>query len=390
MRRTLYAYAWDIAESGAAAFAEEARRLGMTGSAVAVSYHAGKFLRPKSFGRRVYYPEDGVVYFDPDLSLYGRLKPVPVSDLSARKATADLAATGLPVEGWTVLLHNSRLGIENPDLIARNAFGDGLRFSLCPANEAVADYAVALSVDAARQPVTGLVLETPGWLPQVHGDHHEFQMVRHQPWLDGMMSLCFCDRCISRATAAGIGAQNLRVWVMENLHTFLNSPADPAEDMAGAWWLAEMVGNPDLSAFIRWRCSIVTDLVTRIRASIPKDKSLSVIPSVSRPTAGAWGEGSNLVALAQAADTLSICAYEPTAGRVIADAVDTLRRLAGEKRWLRVILRPGHPDLPIGETAAALRGLLDLGLDDIGFYNHGHMRRADLDALGALLTGDRA
>jgi hypothetical protein len=389
MRRTLYAYAWDIAESGAAAFAEEARRLGMTGAAVAVSYHAGKFLRPHGARGKVYYPEDGTVYFDPDLSSYGRLKPIPVSDLPTRKAVSDLAATGLPVEGWTVLLHNSRLGIENPDLIARNAFGDGLRFSLCPANEAVAEYAVALSADAARQPVKGLVLETPGWLPQVHGDHHEFQMVRHQPWLDGMMSLCFCDTCVTRATSAGIDAKGLKRWVAESVDGFLNGPADPAEDMAGAWWLAEMATNPDLGAFIRWRCSVVTDLVSRIHAALPSNKSLSIIPSVSRPTAGAWGEGSDLAALSQAADSLSICAYEPNAARVIADAVDTIRRIGGMDR-LRVILRPGHPDLPIGETAAALRGLADLGLDDIGFYNHGHMRRADLDALGALLTGDRA
>ncbi|MFD2261868.1 hypothetical protein ACFSM5_03145 [Lacibacterium aquatile] len=389
MRRTLFAYAWDIAESGAQAFADEARRLGMTDAAVAVSYHAGKFLRPKGTSGKVFYPEDGTVYFEPDLASYGRLKPVPVSDLPTRRAVSDLAATGLPVEGWTVLLHNSRLGIENPDLIARNAFGDGLRFSLCPANDAVAEYAVALSADAARQPVTGLTLETPGWLPQVHGDHHEFQQVRNQPWLDGMLSLCFCDTCVTKASDTGIDAKALKRWVATSVDNFLNGPADPDPGMAGAWWMAELATRPELASFIRWRCFTVSTLVKRIRAVMPADKSLSVIPSVARPTAGAWAEGSDLAALSKGADSLSICAYEPTAGRVIADAVDTIARIGGTER-LRVILRPGHPDLSIGETAAALKGLQALGLDDIGFYNHGHLRRADLDALGALLTGETA
>lgn len=60
--RSLYCYPWDVAET--ALHVQRLQQLGMNGATRAVSYHAGKFLRPHaSAAPRVIFPEDGVVYF---------------------------------------------------------------------------------------------------------------------------------------------------------------------------------------------------------------------------------------------------------------------------------------------------------------------------------------
>lgn len=384
-QRVLFAYPWDVAEAGAGAFAAAARNLGMNGAAVAASYHAGKFLRPKADSGLVWFPEDGAVYFDTTDKLFGDLKPLPASRPQHRRFWADLADSGLAVEGWTVLLHNSRLGMQRPDLCAHNAYGDTYVFSLCPAQPAVADYAVALSRAVSALPLSGLLLETPGWLPQAHGYHHEFAQVRGNQWLDGLLSLCFCPACQAGGAAVGIDMPRLQANVRQRVSAYLNDPAEASPEMAAGWWQADLLSLTGLAELIRWRCSVVTALVARIRAAVRADCRLSVIPSVARPTAGAWLEGSDLAGLAQAADAVAICAYEPTAARVLADAADSLRRIGGDPARLRVILRPGHPDLSPGELAAALDGLRGLGLEDLGFYNHGHLRQADLAALARCL-----
>ncbi len=44
--RAIYAYAWDIAETGVRSAVDEFRGLGLNTVTIAGSYHAGKFLRP--------------------------------------------------------------------------------------------------------------------------------------------------------------------------------------------------------------------------------------------------------------------------------------------------------------------------------------------------------
>jgi hypothetical protein len=112
---------------------------------------------------------------------------------------------------------------------------------------------------------------------------------------------------------------------------------------------------------------------------VRKDASVAVIPSVARPTAGAWYEGSDLAALAEAAGLIEACFYEPGAARVKADLFDVERRLRGKGR-LRGILRPAFPDLDTkGEFIATMRALGEGGVSEVAFYNWGHLREANLN-----------
>ncbi len=384
--RALYAYPWDVAGRGARGFTDQALALGMNSVTIAASYHAGKFLRPHARnGARVVFPEDGVTYFNPS-SQYGEVRARPHSDPAMRRVIDDLLADGrLRVNAWTVLLHNSRLGELHPAYTARNAFGDGYVYSLCPMQPKVFEYAVLLACDAAAQGVHNVILETPGWLPYAHGYHHEFSQVRSNAWLDAMLGLCFCDACMARANALGIDAEALRASVAERIDGYLSGPTDANVQQAQAW-LAASAAVPAFAAYTRMRQHRVSELVAAIRAAMPAHVGLGVIPTVQRPTSSCWLEGSDLAALAGACDFLEVPFYEPNAAQVHADAQATIKAMQG-KGALRAILRPGPPDLADGaELAPALEGLNALGINDISFYNYGLLRSARLDALGAALA----
>ena len=99
--------------------------------------------------------------------------------------------------------------------------------------------------------------------------------------------------------------------------------------MAEAFWLSDVATDGALSTFLTWRCDVVTSLVREIRSAVRADATVAIIPSVARPTGGAWYEGSNLRALAEATGIIEACFYEPGAERVRADVHDVRRRLQG-------------------------------------------------------------
>jgi hypothetical protein len=385
--RAIYSYAWDIAEVGVAAFADEIRALGLNTVTLAGAYHAGKFLRPHGRGGKVYFPEDGTVYFRADPKRYGRIRPVANSICEKHDMFRELADTGLAVNAWMVLLHNTRLGESYPDITVENAFGDRYVYSLCPSAPDAREYAVALCKDVTENaPVFGLSVESPGFAPYQHGFHHEFALMKQNRWFDNLLGLCFCPHCLKGAKAAGIDVGGLRAQIRNDVESWLAEPFDIPDDMAEAFWAADTRCRGALNAFLIWRCDVVTSLVSEIKGAIRKDAAFAIIPSVARPTAGCWYEGTDLAALAKTAGIIEACFYEPSAERVRVDAWDVKRRVDGRAR-LRGILRPAHPDLKSrGEVVAAVEALRDTGITDVAFYNYGHVRKASLGWIGDALA----
>lgn len=376
--RAIYAYAWDVAEAGAAPFVAETKALGLDTVTFAGSYHAGKFIRPKGKRGKVYFPEDGTACFHVDQARYGKIKPVENSLLRDGDVLKELCASDIAVNAWMVLLHNTRLGTEHPASTVENAFGDRYVYSLCPSAPEVRDYAVALCKDVTeRYPVIGVSLETPGFLPYQHGFHHEFALLKQNRWLDAQMGLCFCENCMRGAESKGIDAADLKRKVARDIGSYFDSDLDLPDDMAEAFWLAD-AQHGELSSYLRFRGETVTSLVSEIRAAVRHDADVAIIPSVARPTAGAWYEGTDLAALARTAGFVEACFYEPSAQRIRADIFDVKRRIAGEGK-LRGILRPAWPDLQSkAELVAAATALRDAGIADVAFYNYGHLRRGNL------------
>jgi hypothetical protein len=146
--KAIYAYAWDLAEVGVASAAARFRALGLDTVTIAGSYHAGKFLRPHGRTGKVYFPEDGTVYFRPTERLYGAIKPAASRIARERDVLRELCDAGaISVNVWLVLLHNTKLGEANPESCVMNAFGDRYVYNLCPAAPEARAYALGLCQD---------------------------------------------------------------------------------------------------------------------------------------------------------------------------------------------------------------------------------------------------
>jgi hypothetical protein len=382
--KAIYTYAWDLAEEGVGKASDQFLKLGLDTVTMAGSYHAGKFLRPHGRSGKVYFPQDGTVYFKADPARYGAIKPVANTILKERDILRELTdGKRMAVNIWLVLLHNTLLGSAHPESSVTNAFGDKYIYSLCPSAPAARAYAIGLAKDVTESyPVSGISLETPGFLPYAHGYHHEFALNAPNRWLDSQLGLCFCDHCLKGAEKAGIDAKRLKAEVARDVGDYLASDLDFPADMAEAFWHADTLDDKGLGPYLRWRESVVTSLIAEIRGSVRKDVNVAIIPSVARPTGGAWYEGSDLRGQAEAAGIIEACFYEPGAARVKADLFDIERRLRGAGR-IRGIMRPAHPDFPgEGEFLSAVEALASGGVKELAFYNWGHLRQANVDRIG--------
>ena len=378
---SMFSYSWDLAENGVAKSVEEFKSLGINTVTLASSYHAGKFLRPKSKVKKVYFPEDGTVYFKSDASKYGEIKPISNSIYGDGQILRELTETkGLSVSAWLVLLHNTQLGTKHQDSAVQNAFGDPYVYALCPSAPEARAYAVGLAKDVTESyEVDGISVESIGYPPYEHGFHHEMSFIKPNKWLSQNLGLCFCKYCVAGAEKAGVDAKALKARVAKNIHDYLEGDFDLQTDMAEALWLADVEGDLDLRKFLDFRSQVVTSLAKEIRQSVRKDIEVAIIPSVARPTGGAWYEGTDLKAIAETTGVIEACFYEPSTDRINADLADIKRRTNNTGK-IKGILRPAFPDLT-SEAAVvdAVAVLWEGGVKDIGFYNYGHIRSQSLN-----------
>ena len=144
-------------------------------------------------------------------------------------------------------------------------------------------------------PVRGISLEAPGFTPYAHGYHHEFALMKSNPWLENMLGLCFCEHCVAGAEQAGIDARRFKAEVAADIGAYLDSDIDyPARYGRGVLARRHRGRRRLARAISISATSVVTSLVAEIRAAVRADANVAVIPSVARPTGGAWYEGSDL------------------------------------------------------------------------------------------------
>ncbi|NHO32158.1 hypothetical protein [Acetobacter fallax] len=387
--RALYLYPWDLAEQAdPAEFGAFARDLGLNDLTIAGAYHTGKFLRPQARGARVYFPEDGVVYTRADAKAFGRIRPL-MSRLAAETDVFETyASVGLDVTAWMVLLHNTAQGVAHPEACCRNLFGDRYPYSLCPANPDVREYAIALCRDTSfRYPVKGLVIETPGWLPYQHGYHHEMALIGSTQWLDALLGLCFCESCQVSAREAGVDIEAVQRRLQGLVSGYLERPCDAPAGSGLSWLTLMLVRDDDFRSFVRWRCDVVTGLVAEIRAAMREDASLRVIPSVQADPALSWLEGSDFAAFSGVCDGLEVCLYDRDPAANISTALSVMEMAGGAEQFGGVLRPAGIDYASEGAFCGMVAALAELRPERIGFYNYGHLRRRNLEWIGAALAG---
>ena len=388
MYASVYAYPWDVQDETPAAFCASVREhLGADTVTIAASYHAAKLILPHNPRRKVYYPDDGSLYFQPDPAAWHDSPIIPHVAVMAREADPlaalcqEAGRTGLGVIAWTVCLHNTRLGERYPQYAPRNAFGDPAITYLCPSQPAARAYVRCLVGDLARRyPLQGIQLEAAHHLPFVHGFHHEMQQLPVTPALAVLLGLCFCDACLALAQDTGLDGQAVRGYVAREIGQLLEAEGGEHDPRARleAYWADRLDG--ELGRYMALRRVSVDALLREVYQAVDGRTKVflqeaSVVGSGDhKPVADlAWQSGLALPPVPGTADGLTILGYFAGLERWIAE-MDAYRALLPTGLPVEIGLRPCIPDCASAEELAAkVAYCATMGATGVSFYNYGMM-----------------
>lgn len=265
MRRAgAFVYPWDVVDDPDAP--RRLAELGVRHVALAAAYHSTRALTPRHPRHRIVTARHSAVLYPPDPERWSRraLRPSTHGWAEAGEdpygtAARALAGAGLEVHSWVVLVHNSRLGTDFPDITVRNAHGDRYPWAPCAARPEVREYAVTLAAEAAaREHTSGTELESCGWYGLAHLHGHD---KIHGVPLDGagryLMSLCFCGVCRAGYAELGADPEALRAAVVRALEPLWRAAAPasaPARGRAAEEArVRELLGAEPAEVFAAWR-----------------------------------------------------------------------------------------------------------------------------------------
>ncbi len=377
---SMWVYPWDLLDDGPEQVVTRARSMGLTDLSFTAVYHAGRVVLPHNRRRRFWFPEDGAAYFQPTVQRYGPLCPprsrlVEGQDLLG-EAIAAARQAGLGVAFWVVCLHNGALGQAHPECTTENAFGDRLFNCLCPANEHVRQYLVALLTDlAARYGPDAMDLESVAYLPWDPPFQIEIANVPLSPLAKFLLSLCFCPACLTEGRQQGVDGSTLRGWVRQT--TDLALAGLEAEVEAELWATLPQQMDGAMGAWFAMRERVVTAMYDQIGAALgATGPALRAI--LFAPPSDLWQTGVNPQALAPLVRSAIVNCYTSS-------PADALRRwqeyaAATSPSWQRLCgLRVGADWLKApAEVEAAVVGLAQAGADGYCFYNYGIMTETQL------------
>jgi hypothetical protein len=203
-----HAYPWDVL--GDPHFADRAAAA-VDAVTLAATYHSVRAATPLHPARRIVDARYAALYRPVRAAAWdGRLLRAAGPDWTDDKdpfgtAAGTLRDAGLAVHAWIVLTHNTRLGLEHPQVAVVNCFGERYPYALCPAYPAVREYAATLAGEAVRDvAVDGISLEACGQLGLVHQGHHEKTDGAWTAEQVRLLSVCCCEACRSGWQAAGL------------------------------------------------------------------------------------------------------------------------------------------------------------------------------------------
>ncbi len=228
LRLGAYLHPWNLHELKTHAGLDWLSRHGLDEVSMASAYHAGRWTTPTGGhapgADLLRSLEDGTVHFYAG-EFDGPLQPKSASFVRKREdspisqGVQQTAEAGLNCHAWTVLNHNSRLARSHPGFCVRNACGDVYDYALCPSQPAVHRYGLQLCEAVAKHPgLTSLELEAAGFMGYKHGSHHDKSSFAVDPYLDFLLSYCFCDACAHRLNGLGVDAEQLQKKVHILLH----------------------------------------------------------------------------------------------------------------------------------------------------------------------------
>lgn len=378
MYASMWSYPWDLVDCGIENALDDMQNNGLTGVSMITSYHAGRFLCVRSPKRKIYFPEDGVLYYPTDLKRFEGLRMQPKVAEFVREhpsfwnellTAAD--KRNMTVSGWTVCLHNTRLGMAYPDACVHNAFGDTVYYNQCPSNPDVRAYMCALVDDLTTHlPLHALELESMNFMGHAHEFHHEKDGIGLTGLQDFLLSLCFCDSCIKRAKADGVDILPARATVKRWLTEMCNQDTAPQTDEAfmreGYSFFRD---TPEVYTFLKWRSTVITTLMDEVHQTIGGRSKLYFLSLL--PHSRSWLFGVDLKAISGLCEGAVVCSYDSSAAQADADLKESKRDFAPGAELL-IGMRCFMPEYASAEAfAQKVKVAQQNKVNGFLFYNYG-------------------
>jgi hypothetical protein len=377
-----YAYPWDLADEGVdEASGAIARATGPGGGVLlALSYHVSTYFSPHNPLRKLYYGEEGAVYFVPDESLYAdtAMRPLVSKVVTGTDYMKDLARgigrNGLGFEAWSVYFYNHHLPQAFPDVARRDCFGQPYLAQVCPAGPDARRYAVALTRDMLRHGPAAIQLESLSYLPFRYGFRNPKILVDIAPYHEFLMGLCFCPYCVSAAHRAGVDGEGLRRDVAAYLDRELRR--DPSAEMLHADLSEPIDGAFDnrLTAFLEVRVETATSLFEQVAGTVhDAGADVTFFGSLEGRVTG----------LDKDRVRRCIDAVYTRIPGAIDEAQQQVQRLRqGLPAGVRLI-SIAAPGSCVSDTRDTLEAQAAAGVDGFAFYTYGLLRQTQIDWIGA-------
>lgn len=392
-----WVFPWDIEDEGIDGFATRLERLGVTSASPSVLYHAGRALLPRAQRQKVRllggpganFPFEGLEA--PFAGMESEFALRSGKRFWWRLAEA-LSDRGIRLQAWAMLLHGSELGRRLPLAVVRNCFGDPYSYALCPSHPQARRFAQSLVGELARSRIFGAVqLESVGYLGYRHFHHHEAEYVGHGPLEELLLSLCFCDGCMSGARNEGIPISGLRAAISRELERrwrddILSMSVDEVREA--------LANDDDLRALISFRQATVTSLVASLAAQCRDENTeLHAFSAIFPPTLeqSTWIEGTDFAAWPRFLDRLIVFGYTaggPGAAKVGEDWTRAELEYAGryfDRSQISVVLNLAPTYLQtLDDAKRRFSTISQMGFGDLSITNYGMLSETRLEWVSEL------
>ena len=359
----------------AAEVLSELKSAGFSGINLALNYHASRDFLLRQ-GPQLQYLSDGFHYYLPNKDRYPANSITPfatdheIDNSLLDSILTEAKAQDMKVSAWCVFMHNSAIGMREPEATVVNALGNRFLSELCPSNPRVKNYALGLVTDLTSRGIKSIVAESLHWHGARHGEHHERFFMELSPTTEFLFSLCFCKFCIANFNGDGEGLKNK---VAESLAPFLEDH-DPWLDQPLTQEFLSSILGPQINNYLKSREATLTGIYREVQ-KIAKTSGAEVsyvdqmpIMDQSRkdPLNYSWLIGVDHKAIRPYVDVFLPLIYRETAEKVSEIYSHYKNEASGR---VSAILRPTYPDNDSeANLISKVTALSQAGISEIDFY----------------------
>lgn len=384
----LWTYPWTLHHEGIDDASERLLDLGVEGVNVASHYHSVRSMQPR-FSDDLFQAYSGGCYFDPgeafdDIPIRQSSNPVGSWDDPLAEIVDGVHDHGMAVNAWTVCLHNTRLGENNPSYRIESAFGNAHDHSLCPSHPEVREY-FAVVVDSIRdRGVDEIQLESIGFPSAFHDHGTEFGHDKRQTVTTEtetmLLSQCFCDGCRAAAASYSVDFERARERVRELVRPSLEDPTaalPPVDEL--------LEREPVVAELLDFRASVVESMLAQLAdAAGSTPLNYYVMEAYGQEPVSLPLAGVQLERLEPHLDSVTALCY-------VADADTARDRISALERVVDVPIDAGitlDPDVvdnasQLGELVDGIRSSTD---GTISVYHHSLLTETHLEWLENVLA----